>query len=247
MNTIHKTKGIVIKCVKYGDTSLIAAIYTELFGIQSYIIKGIRKTSKKGNNNANYFLPAAILDLQVYHNELKHLQFIKEYQWSYLYTDIYFDVVKNAVAMFAIELFYQSIKQPETNAELFYFLEENLLQLDACNDATTIANFPLYFILKLAEQLGFGIQGTYNTTTTVLDLQQGFYINETPIHPYFIENNLAEITSTILATNKIADMNSIKLNQQTRRQLIEFYIQFFALHITSFTQLKSVEVLREVL
>jgi recombinational DNA repair protein (RecF pathway) len=74
--TIHKTKGIVLSCLKYGDTSIIASIYTELFGVKSYIVKGIRKANKKGASNINYFFPAAILDLQVYNNEFKHQKLI---------------------------------------------------------------------------------------------------------------------------------------------------------------------------
>lgn len=244
--TIHTTKGIVIRCTKYGDTSIIATIYTELFGVQNYIIKGIRKPSKIGNNAANNFLPAAILDLQVYHNDFKQLQFIKEFQWRVLYSHIYFDVIKNAVAMFAIELLQHSIKEPESNPELFYFIENSLKYLDT-SDATVTANFPLYFILKLGDQLGFGIQGNCNETTTVLDLQQGFFTNETPIHPYYIQNKLAKITAIILAANDINDLSDLKLNQNIRRQLITFFIQYFSLHIANFMELRSWEVLKEVL
>jgi len=244
--TIHKTKGIVIRSVKYGDTSIIATIYTELFGVQSYIVKGIRKPSKKGGSNANNFLPAAVLDLQVFHNEQKHIQFIKEFQWAFLYNNIYFDVIKNAVAMFAIELLQHSLKQPEANPDLFYFLENSLMQLDNCN-ATSSANFPLFFILKLGNQLGFGIQGEYSTTTPILDLQEGFYITEAPIHPYFIDNNLAEITSNIIEVDEINQLEHIKLNKQIRRQLIEFYTKYFMLHIANFVELRSLQVLKEVL
>ena len=247
MNTIHKTKGIVIKTVKYGDTSIIASIYTELFGVQSYIVKGIRKATKKGSNNSNYFLPAAILDLQVYHNELKHLQFIKEYQWSKLYNTIYFDVIKNAVAMFCIELLQHSIKQPESNPELFYFIEDSLTTLDNTTNNTIIANYPLYFATKLAEHLGFGIQNNYSETCNILDLQQGFFINEFPAHSYFVEKNIAQIASEILATDNIEILSTMKLNQNIRRQLIDFLVQYFALHITQFTAIRSLEVLREVL
>jgi len=73
----HKTKGIVLRTVAYGDTSIIASIYTELFGLQSYIIKGIKQSSAKKQSKANCFQPAALLQLEVYHNELKNLQFIK--------------------------------------------------------------------------------------------------------------------------------------------------------------------------
>src|SRR5580700_1042763 len=59
---IHKTKGIVLRTVKYGETSVIVSIYTELFGLQSYIINGIRTSSKKkGSAKGNLFQPAAIL------------------------------------------------------------------------------------------------------------------------------------------------------------------------------------------
>ena len=244
--TIHKTKGIVLRCVKYGDTSIIASIYTELFGLQSYLVKGIRKTTKKGASNINHFAPAAILDLQVYHNEFKQLQFIKEYQWAYLYENIYYDVVKNAVAMFAIELLQHSIKQPENNPDLFYFIEKSLKDLDQSNESAT-ANFPLYFSLKLGEQLGFEIQGNYTLETPVLDLQEGYYIHESPIHPFFIEGNLASLTTDIIHFKEVNQLSILKLNRVIRRQLIEHYIQYFSLHISNFIELRSLEVLKEVL
>ncbi|HEV9036666.1 MAG TPA: recombination protein O N-terminal domain-containing protein, partial [Puia sp.] len=77
---LHKTKGIVLRTVKYGETSLIVTIFTELFGAQSYLINGVRTSSRKGPGKANLFQPAAILDLVVYHNELKHLQRIREFK-----------------------------------------------------------------------------------------------------------------------------------------------------------------------
>ncbi|MEI5604183.1 DNA repair protein RecO, partial [Streptomyces brasiliscabiei] len=82
----------------------MTSIYTELFGIQQYIVKGVRQSTKKSAGKAGYFQPGAILDLEVYHNELKQLQFIKEFKWAHIYESIFFDVVKNTVAMYIIEL-----------------------------------------------------------------------------------------------------------------------------------------------
>ncbi len=244
--TTHKTKGIVLRSIKYGDTSIIATIYTELFGLQTYLVKGVRKTSKKGANHANLFLPAAILDLQVYHNELKQIQFIKDYQWDYLYKNIYYNVLKNASAMFAIELLQHSIKQPEANSIIFYFIEDCLKNLDD-SDETCTANFPLYFILQLGNLLGFAISGNYNSKNIFLDLREGYFIDHQPIHKYFIESKNAEITSLILSIKKFEELSVIKLNKNIRRQLLDNYIHYFSLHITNFIELKSIEVLKEVL
>ncbi|MFT3936946.1 MAG: recombination protein O N-terminal domain-containing protein [Chitinophagaceae bacterium] len=62
MSTIHHTKGIVLRTVKYGETSVIASIYTELFGLQSYLVNGVRTSSKKGPGKASLFQPGSILD-----------------------------------------------------------------------------------------------------------------------------------------------------------------------------------------
>ena len=48
---LHKTKGIVLRSVKYGETSIIVTIFTELFGVQSYLVNGIRTSSKKAAGN----------------------------------------------------------------------------------------------------------------------------------------------------------------------------------------------------
>ncbi len=243
---LHNTKGIVLRTVKYGDSSVISTVYTELFGVQSYIVKGVRQSSKKSQGKANYFQPSAILDMTVYHNEMKHLQFVKEYHWAYLYENVLFDVVKNTVAMYVIELLQHSLKQPEANPELFYLIEDTLKQLDK-GGPTLTANLPLYFTLHLASELGFEIHGNYSNATPVLDLAEGKFTEALPEHQYYITNELANVTSQLSNLNFYNDLDYIKLNKQIRRQLSDAYLQFLALHISDFGQLKSLSILQEIL
>src|SRR5471030_912859 len=51
---IYSTKGIVLRTVKYGETSVIAAIFTEVFGIQSYIVNGVRTAGRTSKNDLFY-------------------------------------------------------------------------------------------------------------------------------------------------------------------------------------------------
>lgn len=245
MNT-HKTRGIVLKTVHYGDTSIIATVYTELFGIQSYIIKGIRKSAKNKASRANYFQPAAILDMIVYHNEFKHIQFIKEFEWSYMYQQVFFDVVKNAVAMYMIELLSFVLKQPEAHAELYYLAEDSLKQLDKGNEKFT-ANLPLYFTLHLTSESGFRLHGNYSKETPVLDLKEGGFTATIPQHPLYLTDELAALTSRIANIPFYSELETIPLNRNTRRTLLEAYQQFMRLHITDMAELKSWKILQEVL
>lgn len=243
---LHKTKGIVLRTVKYGETSIIVTIFTELFGVQSYLVNGVRATTKKGTGKANLFQPSAILDLVVYHNELKHLNRIKEFKWSYLYKNIFSDVPKNAVSLFMVELLTKCLKQPEGNSELFHFTEDVFIKLDECNVAV-MANLPLFFTLHLPFHFGFRITDNYSEENAYLDLKEGVFVNEQPHHLHFLEGQQAAATSQLLKVMQPDELADIKLNHDFRRNLLYVYETYYALHIHDFVTMKSLPVLREIL
>src|SRR6478672_6945616 len=123
----HKTRGLVLRAVKYGETSLVVTAFTELFGTQTYMVNGAR-TAKKTGIKSSLLQPASLLDMEVYHQEQKHMHRIKECSWSYLYKNIFTDVVKNSIALYMVELLTKCLKQPEQNTDLFYFCEDSLQQ-----------------------------------------------------------------------------------------------------------------------
>jgi DNA repair protein RecO (recombination protein O) len=242
---IHKTKGIVLRAVKYGETSMVVTQFTELFGLQSYLVNGVRLSTKKGAGKANLFQPSAILDLVVYHNELKQLQRIKEFRWSYLYQHILSDVKKNAIALFMVELLTKCLKQPEEHSDLFHFAEDAFLCLDKTNDAVA-ANFPLYFALHLPVFFGFRIHDNYSEKKMFLDLQEGEFVSQQPTHPHFLDDKQAAVTSQILKTQRPEELEEIKLNHDFRRNLLYAYERYYALHLQDFGTLKTLPVLREI-
>jgi DNA repair protein RecO (recombination protein O) len=246
VSKLHDTRGIVLRTVKYGETSVIVTIFTELFGVQSYLVNGVRTSSKKGSGKANLFQPSAILDMVVYHSELKQLQRIKEFRWERIYQHILSDVKKNAVALYMVELLTKCLKQPEGHPDLFHFAEDAFLHLDECNETVT-ANFPLYFALHLPVFFGFRMNDNYSDKNIFLDLQEGSFMEEQPSHPYFIESRQAEVTSQLLKAQRREELEQIKLNHDFRRNLLYAYEKYYTLHIHDFGTLKTLPVLREIL
>ncbi|MGG9971017.1 DNA repair protein RecO [Ferruginibacter sp. SUN002] len=241
----HKTKGIVLRTVKYGETSLIVTIFTELFGVQSYMVNGVR-TASKSNKKANCFLPGAILDLVVYHSEQKNLQRIKEFQWAYLYQHNFSDVIKNCIVLYMVELLNKCLKQPEENHNLFNFCEDVLKELDTAERSVT-ANIPLYYTLQLTHFLGFKMIDNYSKENSFLDLQEGCFETTQPDHNNFIDGEQAFTTSQILKVLLPFELEQIKLSRDARRNLLLQYQNYYALHIAEFGQLKTLTVLHEVL
>ena len=243
---LHKTKGIVLRTVKYGETSVIVTVFTELFGVQAYLVNGVRTHSKKGAGKANLFQPTAILDLVVYHNEAKNLNRIKEFRWGFIYEEILTNVPKNAVALFMVELLTRCLKQPESNPDLFAFVEDSFQHLDKCNQHV-MANFPLFFALHLPLFLGFRLNDNYSDTDNFFDMMEGRFVPVQPQHPHFLEGKAAYITSQLLRVRQPGELEEIKLHSTVRRELLIAYENYYALHIHEFGSLKSLPVLREIL
>ena len=244
---LHKTRGIVLRNVKYGETSLIVTLYTELFGVQSYLVNGVRTAAKKGQGGkAGLFQPAAILDLVVYHNELKNLQRIREFRWGFLYRHIFFDVLKNAVAVFMVELLQKCLKQPEPNPDLFSFIEDAFIHLDD-SGGTVLANYPLFFALHLAGFFGFRIQDTWSERCALLDLQEGSFVEEPPSHRNMLESGDSYITSQLLRVRQPEELSQLQLGQDTRRRLLQAYRDFYRLHVSDFGEMRTMPVLQAIL
>lgn len=243
---IQKTKGVVLRSVKYGETSLIVTIFTELFGVQSYLVNGVRQASKKGSAKATFFQPASILELVAYHNDFNKLQRLREYKWDFLYQHVLSDVRKNAVAMFMVELLAKCLKQPEPNPDLYYFVEDALHHLDSANEAVT-GNFPLFFALHLAVFFGFRVSDEYSEEKHYLDLQEGQFTSQQPQHQFYLLDREAAAVSDILKIMQPQELEEVFLNQEMRRRITHAIEQYYAFHIPEFGTLRTLPVLREVM
>jgi DNA repair protein RecO (recombination protein O) len=242
---LHNTKGIVLRVTKYGDTSLIMTAYTELFGLQQYIVKGVRTTSKKGANKAVYYQTAAILQMEVYHTPMKQLQMLKEVNWDYIYQNVYSDVIRNAVATYIVEILQQTL-QPEPHPELFYLIEDTFKQLDS-GGAVLASNLPIYFLIHLSETLGFGLQGKYSEETPLLDVKEGQFVKEKPLHPYFLEGVEAQTASQFMTLQFYNDLENIHLNGAQRKKILDLFQLSLSWHYKKFTEIKSLLILQAVL
>lgn len=240
----------MLRTIKYGETSIIAAIYTELFGLQSYIINGVRSTSKKGSTKAVFFQPAAILEMVVYYNEFRQLQRIKEYKFAHFYEHIFTDVIKNGVAMFMMELLAKSAGQPENNPDVYEFTEDSLLHLDAADDAV-MANFAIFYALHLAGFFGFAPRSKYikvlESTHLIFDLQEGIFNDELPQHSLYLEEKYARVLAALLQVRQADELSQIRANAETRRRILEAMETYFSLHIQDFGRMKTLPVLKSIM
>ena len=121
-----------------------------------------------------------------------------------------------------------------------------MTQLDTAGK-TTVANFALYFSLQLPHFFGFRMNDDYDLDQNILDLQEGNFISERPLHNYYIEGENALLTSQLLKVMQPAELSNFPLHHDVRRKLLQYYHSYYALHIQDFGTMKSLPVLREIL
>ncbi|MEO6917063.1 MAG: DNA repair protein RecO C-terminal domain-containing protein, partial [Chitinophagaceae bacterium] len=206
----------------------------------------VRTYTKKGPGKASLFQPASILDVVVYHNDLKNLQRLRDYKWGYLYRHVFSDVRKNTVALFMVELLQKTIRQPEPNDDLYSFIEDALMHLDTAGEVVT-GNFPLFFSLHLASFFGFQIRDNFSASRNILDLLNGSFVDHIPDHPHFIDGELSETASHLLKILHPHELENIRLTQKTKGLLLEAVLAFYSLQIPEFGTMRTIPVLREIL
>src|SRR6185437_6348183 len=134
---LQKTSGIVISQVKYGESSLIVKIYTEAFGLRSYIVNSVRTKSSK--TKSAYFRPLSLLDMVVYNKANSSIQRISELKSLYTYSSLPYERNKIVIGLFIAETLGKTLKEEHPDVDLFQFLLSSFITLDKAE--SEYANF----------------------------------------------------------------------------------------------------------
>ena len=238
---LNKTNGIVLHTIKYGETSVIAKVYTELFGLQSYIVKGAR--NRKGGNKMSQLSPLTLLEMEVYRKETAQLQHIREMRVAYPFLSLPFDVIKSSIALFINEVIFRSVREEEPNPSLYSFLESSIRWFDLVPNH--YSDFHLWFMLHFCSYLGFTPHDNYSNSKGIFNLHEGIFQSHLPEHTdYLIE----PLSSTLfqLSALPLSDLTSLHLSSQIRHTLLPRLVEFYRFHIQGMKDINSLEVLREV-
>lgn len=236
-----KTRGIVFRTHKYGESSLIVEMYTEQKGLRKYIISGVR--SAKARTKASLLQVMTLLEIVAYERDDRDLNRLKEIQPAYVYQSIPFDVRKGAVGLFMVEVARKAIREREENQPLFRFLFERFAGLDAATKG--VANYHLAFLLELSSYLGFSPSGAYSAATPIFDLEEGEFVASTPAHANFLLEEKA-IAFYEMLHHPAHRAHELRLERELRQQLLNELIRYFQLHLEGMGEINAHLILREV-
>ena len=236
----YKGRAIVLHTIKYGDSSMVAYLFTDCYGRMNYMVQGVHARGR-GNKGA-LFQPMFIVEYEGV--ELPHAQMhrMREVRNLVPLTSLPFDVCKSTIALFMAEVLYRLIRESEANRPLFDFLYDSVIALDRMEEG--VANFHLWFLVRLASFLGFypgnePIEGGY------FDIRGGVFTPHMPSHRMCMEPPEAALLGQLMGC-RVDELATLLLSRVQRSRFMEAVLQFFSYHLDSIRTVQSVRILREV-
>jgi len=230
---LQKTRGIVLNYIKYKETSVIVKIYTEVFGLQSFIINGIR--SKASKKSLALFQPLTLLDLVIYsknnENKPEGIRRMSEFKTSLTFQSIPFDMKKTAMAIFITEIISKSLKEVHVEeSNVFSFLYSGVVYLDGATKG--FENFHIQLLTQLTNYIGFGIfkeDDLKSLENELLGLE-----------------DLDNLSRKIIQLAKGAFGSEITLTNEQRKAILNIILTYYTIHIEGFGNIKSKPILNQL-
>ena len=220
---------IVLHTLKYGDTSLIVHGYTQEEGRVSFILRGAFRSSRSRSRTSAHgtvlLHPLSIVNYEASRSPKGSMAYLREFSPKYRLNSIREDFDKISIAMFISELLYRTLLHSERDEELYAFLEDAVLKLEALEGSP--ANFHLWFLDRYAAFLGF-------------PFERGFNLDFNPFTP--------EQTDRLRSIHEASfeDALSLPMTGAERKELIEAVIRWLEYHTGSRIELRSISVLHQL-
>jgi len=153
---IVKTECIVLRSMKYGETSRILTLYTRDYGRMSVIVKGARSSKAKYGAALDLMSRSAVV---IYTKEQRELQLLTQADLIEQYRRIVDGADRLMYGFAVLEFLYATVHGEEAHEELYDVL---LHALEALNmqDARP-ANVLLHYLFRLSTAMGFGLDAEH--------------------------------------------------------------------------------------
>jgi len=230
---LSKSKAIVLHHVKYGESSIIATLYTEMHGRLSVMVSGIR--SGRAGLPMTFFQPLTLLEVELYYKANREIHRLKEAACPYHYASIPFVIGKSTVAIFMADVLLHTLQEEEGNPPLFGFLCNAFRLFDTLEK--NYANFHIRFLLHYAKYLGFA-PGDIRTPE---DLKQNPEL--------VVFRNLADGESqaiVLLLNTSLTEPDPVKLGHESRAILLDRIMDYYNQHIEGIGRIRSRQVLKQI-
>lgn len=257
MSAIVKTEAVVLRSIKYRESSKIVTFYTREFGKVKAVAKGARQIKSKFGSSLE---PMSYVSLVLYKKEHRDLQLVSQCDLIKFLHDLYDDLDKLVVGMFIIELVDKVSHDEEKNQHLFHLLMEALRVLSAAtkNHKNLLYGFEIRLagILGFRPQFGLCIQCgkrlvQENGGSVVFNVGKGGPLCPSHADTDGVKVNVNRLSFHILSRlageGDLEEIFLINIDEDQCTEIESLLLGYLRYHVDGLHNLKSVKVLSRIL
>lgn len=238
---LYQSRAIILRTVKFGETSLIVDTYTEQKGFQTFVINSVRKA--KAITPASFLQLLSLVDIVAYHQENREINRIKELRLEFTFQRIPFDRNQSAVILCLAEILSKVVRSSYPDERLFQYIHKSLLTYDHAPEIDR--DFLIRFLVNLTPYLGFGFDYQNECKKDeVFDLLAGELIRIEDGGSYLLTCEEYSTLRSILLNPAIPPM---PIPYAMRTRLVDQVILYYQVHLESLKEVKSLPILRELM
>ena len=238
----YKARGVVLNTLKYGESSIIAHILTDVAGRRGYMVQGLGKGKGSSRGKGALFQPMFLVEFVGLESNKMDLDRLKEVTLAEPLQTIPFDVRKSTIALFISEVLYKLVREVEPNSPLFEFVYDSVVALDRMNEG--VYNFHLWFMVALSRHLGFYPSGEY-AEGMIFDIESGCFAATPPLGGLYINADNTLLFHQLLESSP-ADLAQIALSRVQRKDFLGALLAYYGYHLDTIHTISSLRILSEV-
>lgn len=232
-------KAIVLSSIKNGDKKNILKLYTRQHGLVTVIATVGKSSTAKVKSSS--ILPLTLIEVEMTLKQNKEINLLMEARCYSVHNNISHSLAKLSIAQFINEVLLRSLKEQNANHNLYEFIETCICFL---NDAEQdFVNLHLYFLSELTRYLGIEPQNNWQQTRPFFDCREGNFSHLSLSFPLGLDKEDSVLFSEFLSINSL----KTTISHTQRSKLLEILLAYYRLHIPGFNEVKSLEVLKEVM
>ena len=213
----YNSRAIALTYIKHSESSIIAKLYTEEHGLQTFIVKGVR--SNKSKKKLGLFQPLQLSQINASLIIKNEIQYLNEISLAKNKLAEKTRIKNHFISLFIAEVLSKSLYKNEQDKALFNYIWDIKLLLSGKNKIN--ANYPLLFLLQLSNFFGF-YPSKDNLEFPYFDLEKGVFTMRKGTYTLNIEDS-NYLKALLTETDCI-------IPYENRNKMLKSFIKYYKLH-----------------
>jgi DNA repair protein RecO (recombination protein O) len=236
----QKTRGIVLRLLPFNDKNRIVKIYTEHFGLRTFIVSA--SNTKLSRQKTALLQALQPISLETSFSETTKLTRLSEINAAGSINHAMQHHTKRSILLFLNEVLYKCLREEQADEPLFNFILESINYLEKTDKNCN--NYHLVFLTKMCQYLGFMPVSNYSNYHKYFYYREGLFDNFKSDN-IMMDEEQSKLFAHLLQLN-FNDMELLNLHTNARNKLLENILFYYTQHLPSFKEIKSLEILAEI-